>query len=110
MQTRLIVLGAVRDYLKVQYAGEDSLYIPVDQMHLIQKYIGGGGKTPRISKLSGAEWKKTREKAKLAVMDMASEILELNAERMAGEGHGFSKDTLWQQEFEDMFFYQETED
>lgn len=106
----ITVLGAVRDYLKVQYAGEDSLYIPVDQMHLIQKYIGGGGKTPRISKLSGAEWKKTREKAKLAVMDMASEILELNAERMAGEGHGFSKDTLWQQEFEDMFPYQETED
>ena len=51
----ITVLGAVRDYLKVQYAGEDSLYIPVDQMHLIQKYIGGGGKTPRINKLSGAE-------------------------------------------------------
>lgn len=106
----MTVLGASKDYLKVKYAGEDNLYIPVEQMNLIQKYIGSGGKPPKISKLSGAEWRKTKEKAKIAVMDMAKELLELNAERAASQGYKFSEDSVWQNEFEDMFPYEETED
>ena len=108
---QLVVQGVKRDYLKVKYAGEDSLYIPVDQLGLLQKYIGGGGDiSPRLNKLSGNEWRNTKAKAKAAVTDMAADLIRVSAERMNAAGFAFSEDTVWQNEFEDSFPYTETDD
>jgi transcription-repair coupling factor (superfamily II helicase) len=96
--------------LKIKYAGEDMLYVPIEQMDLIQKYVGADGATPKINKLSSGEWKKTKAKAKAAVVNMAKELLELSAQRKAAGGYAFSPDSIWQREFEDMFPYEETED
>ncbi len=107
---QLIVQGVKQDYLKVKYAGSDALYIPVDQLSMLQKYIGGEDKTPRLNKLSGNEWKVTKARAKAAVTDMAAELIKVSAARMNEKGYAFSKDTVWQSEFEDSFPYTETED
>ena len=107
---QLVVQGVKKDYLKVKYAGEDSLYIPVDQLGMLQKYVGGDGVTPRLNKLSGNEWKQTKEKARQAIDDMADELIKISAARMNEKGHAFSEDTIWQQEFESSFPYTETDD
>ena len=107
---QLVVQGVKKDYLKVKYAGEDSLYIPVDQLGMLQKYVGGDGVTPRLNKLSGNEWKQTKAKARQAVSDMADELIRISAARMNEKGYALSEDTVWQREFEDSFPYTETED
>ena len=107
---QLVVQGVKKDYLKVKYAGEDSLYIPVDQLGILQKYVGGDGISPRLNKLSGSEWKNTKAKAKAAVTDMAKELIKVSAARMNEKGYSFSEDTVWQREFEDTFPYTETEE
>ncbi len=107
---QLTVEGAKKDYLKIKYGGEDMLYVPVEQMDLIQKYVGAEGLVPKINRLSGGEWKRTKARAKAAIEDMARELLELNAARKAEPGHAFGPDTPWQREFEDLFPYSETED
>lgn len=107
---QLVVQGVKKDYLKVKYAGEDSLYIPVDQLGMLQKYVGGDGITPRLNKLSGSEWKQTKAKARKAVDDMADELIRISAARMHEKGYAFSEDTVWQREFEESFPYTETED
>lgn len=107
---QLVVQGVKKDYLKVKYAGEDSLYIPVDQLGMLQKYVGGDGITPRLNKLSGSEWKQTKAKARKAIDDMADELIRISAARMNEKGHAFSPDTVWQQEFEGSFPYTETDD
>lgn len=107
---QLAVQGIKKDYLKVKYAGEDSLYIPVDQLGILQKYVGGDGIAPRLNKLSGNEWKNTKAKAKAAVDDMAQDLIRVSAARMNEKGYAFSKDTVWQSEFEDSFPYTETDD
>lgn len=99
-----------RDYLKIQYAGEDILYVPVDQMDSVQKYVGGDATAVRVNKLSGSEWKKTKSRVKSAIEQMAREIMELSAQRRAISGFAFSEDSIWQKEFEDAFEYVETED
>lgn len=107
---QLVVQGVKKDYLKVKYAGEDSLYIPVDQLGILQKYVGGDGVAPRLNKLSGNEWKNTKAKARAAVDDMAKELIRVSAARMNEKGYAFSEDTVWQAEFEDSFPYTETDD
>ncbi len=107
---QLTVQGEQKDYLKIKYAGNDMLYVPVEQMDMIQKYIGTDGASPKIHKLSGGEWKQTKAKAKAAIAEMAQELLQLYAQRKMQKGHGFSKDTVWQKEFEDAFPYTETDD
>lgn len=107
---QLVVQDIKKDYLKIRYAGEDMLYVPVDQMDIIQKYIGADGATPKISKLSSGEWKKTKAKAKAAIANMAKELLALSAARQMEKGYAFSEDTPWQREFEDLFPYEETDD
>ena len=107
---QLIVQGVKCDYLKVKYAGSDVLYIPVDQLGMLQKYIGGDSASPRLNKLSGSEWKATKAKAKAAVTDMAEDLIKVSAARMHEKGFAFSEDTVWQSEFEDSFPYTETED
>ncbi len=107
---QLEVEGIKRDYLMIQYAGKDVLYVPVDQMDSVQKYIGGDGVTVRVSKLSGSEWKKAKQNVRASIEKMAREILELTAQRRSIAGFAFSEDSLWQKEFEDSFPYVETDD
>ena len=86
------------------------LYVPVEQMELVQKYIGGDGVAPKINKLSGGEWKTTKAKAKAAVAVLAKDLIDLYASRKMEKGHAFEKDTVWQKQFEDDFPYEETQD
>ncbi|SHK07806.1 transcription-repair coupling factor (superfamily II helicase) [Anaerobranca californiensis DSM 14826] len=106
----LEVAGGKRDYIHVQYAGNDKLYIPTDQLHLLQKYVGGEGKEPKIYSLSGNEWIKTTEKAKKSIKNMAENLLYLYAKRQNTQGFQFSPDNHWQSQFEGTFPYTETED
>ncbi len=105
----LVVEGIRKDYMTIQYAGKDVLYVPVEQMDLVQTYIGSGGASPKMNKLSSGDWKKTKAKAKAAIANMAEELVRLSAERTVEHGFAFSPDTPWQRQFEDMFPYQETE-
>lgn len=105
----LKVEGNRKDYLKIRYAGNDLLYVPVEQMDLVQKYIGSGGAAPKLNKLAGGDWKKTKARARAAIENMAEELVKLSAERMMQQGHAFAPDTVWQREFEQMFPYVETD-
>lgn len=107
---QLSVQGAKKDYLKMKYSGEDMLYVPIEQMDMVQKYIGADAGIPKLNKLGGTEWKKTKAKAKSAIVDMAKDLLQLNAVRQMTKGHKFSSDTPWQKQFEDAFPYEETPD
>ncbi len=107
---QLIVEGTKRDYLKITYKNEDFLYIPIDQMDLVQKYIGGEEKSVKLNKLSSNEWQKAKTKAKKVIEDMTDELLALYAERAKARGYAFSYDNEWQKQFEDLFPYEETPD
>lgn len=106
----LTVEGIKKDYLKIRYSGEDHLYVPTHQMDLIQKYIGADNKVPKLNKLGGTEWVKTKAKAKKAIADMAQDLIELYAKREESKGYAFSPDTDWQRQFEYLFPYEETPD
>ncbi len=107
---KLAVESVKRDYLKIKYQEGGYLYIPTSQLDLIQKYIGSEGKAPKLNKLGGTEWVKTRKKVKESLKEIAEELILLYAKRQSAEGFAFSKDTVWQKQFEDMFPYEETED
>ena len=106
---QLDIQGVKKDYLTISYRGNDKLYVPIDQMNLIQKYIGADSVKPKINRLSSPEWSRTKQRAKKAVEDMAKDLLELYAKRESLEGFSFSKDTIWQSQFEDLFPYEETD-
>lgn len=100
-----------KDYIKIAYSGTDSLYIPATQLDMISKYIGAAEDAPvKLSKLGGTDWTKAKLRAKKAVKDLAEGLIKLQAERQKANGHAFSPDTPWQNEFEDAFEYQETDD
>lgn len=99
----------IKDYFSLAYAGGDKLYVPTNQVDLIQKYVGAG-KPPKLSKLGGTEWTKAKNKVKKSVKEMAENLIKLYAARETSKGFAFSKDTPWQKEFEDMFPYEETPD
>lgn len=102
--------GIHTDYLMLAYAGEDKLYVPVDQVGLLHKYVGSEGTVPRLSKMGGADWKKTTAKAAKAITELAEELLRLYAQRQIVPGHAFSPDVEMQKEFEEEFPFEETED
>jgi transcription-repair coupling factor (superfamily II helicase) len=102
--------GVTREYLLIQYAGTDKLYLPVDKLDLLYRYSSSEDKEPRLSKLGGTEWDRTRKKVAQSIQDMARELLCLYAARETVAGHAFSPDTPWQRQFEDNFPYQETPD
>jgi transcription-repair coupling factor (superfamily II helicase) len=106
----LTVEGIQREYALVQYAGADRLYIPADQVGVLERYIGGEDAAPRLSRLSGGDWKRARSRAMHAVRQVAFDLLSLYAAREASGGFAFSPDTPWQREFEDAFPYEETPD
>ena len=102
--------GIHRDYLRIQYAGSDKLFMPIEQVTQLHKYIGSEGRPPRLSKMGGADWTKVKTKAQKAITIMATDLLRLYAQRKISEGHAFSPDTPWQKEFEDSFPFEETPD
>jgi transcription-repair coupling factor (superfamily II helicase) len=106
----LLVDGQKRDYLHIKYAGTDRLYIPTEQMELIQPYIGMGEGPPRLSKLGGAEWQRTKNKVRKSIHKLAVDLVKLYALRQSIEGYRFSPDTEWQRQFEALFPYEETPD
>jgi len=102
--------GVKRDYLHIKYGGDDKLFVPTDQVQLLQKYIGSEGEAPRLSRMGGAEWNKVKARAQASVEDIAKDLLRLYAERRKAAGFAYPPDTPWQQEFEEAFPYEETSD
>src|SRR6185503_19061515 len=107
---RLEANGHMTDVLQVEYQGQDKLYVPVDQLDLLQRYSSEEGRTPALSRLGGTAWEKTRAKAKKAIREMAGELIRLYAVRKAHPGHAFPPDTPWQRELEGSFPFEETPD
>ncbi|WP_067841270.1 transcription-repair coupling factor [Amphibacillus sediminis] len=99
-----------KDFMLIKYNGDDKLFVPIDQIDLVQKYVGSEGKEPKLYKLGGSEWKKVKSKVQSKVEDIADDLIKLYAEREATKGYAFGEDTVLQREFEDAFPYQETED
>ena len=102
--------GIIRDYIKIKYQGHGILYVPVEQMDVVQKYIGSEGKAPKIHKLGSDEWRRVKQRARKAVSDMTDELIALYAKRKSERGYAFSEDTVWQADFETAFPYEETPD
>ena len=109
---RMPVDGVEKDYIKIDYAGGDCLYVPVTQLDMVSKYIGGGEdqERTRLNKLGGTEWAKQKTKARKAAKDLAAGLTKLYAERQRRPGFAFSPDSPWQTEFEEAFPYAETGD
>ena len=111
---KMPVDGVEKDYIKIAYAGGDSLYVPATQLDLVSKYIGGGGedsqRPAKLNKLGGADWTKQKARAKAAAKDLAKGLIALYAERQRRPGFAFSPDSPWQREFEESFDYAETDD
>ncbi len=109
--TRLTLAdGVEREYLYLRYAGSDRLYVPVDQVDRVRRYIGAGEAPPALHHLGSGEWERTRARVQRAVQDLARELLELYAAREVAQGHAFAPDSPWQEELEASFPYIETED
>ena len=106
----LVVEGRKRDYLNIKYAGTDKLYVPTDQLDLIQSYALVDDIAPKLSKLGGAEWQKTKARVNESVKKLAIDLLKLYAARQSLKGHRFLQDTDWQRQFEMSFPYEETSD
>ena len=103
--------GITKDYIKIRYAKNDTLYVPVTQLDLVSKYIGPREDTTvKLHRLGGTEWQKAKTRVRKAVQDMAKDLIALYAARMQAAGHAFSEDTEWQKDFETHFEYEETED
>lgn len=107
---KLTTNGVEREYLLLEYAAGDKLYVPTDQIDRVQKYIGGEGDPPTVHRLGGSEWARTTKRVSKAVQELAKELVELYAWRQALEGHAYSPDTPWQAEMENAFPYDETPD
>ena len=107
---QIVVNNIKKDYIKIIYQGGDNLYVQIDQMDKVQKYIGADVERVKLNKLGTSEWTKAKAKVQREIEDMTKDLIELYAKREKVKGFKFSKDTLWQKEFEDLFPYEETED
>ena len=107
---KIEVNKTIRDYMKIEYDKGGTLYVLATQLDLIQKYAGGDAKKPKLNRLGGQEWTKTRSRVQKAVQVIAKELVELYAVRQNATGYQYGPDTIWQREFEEMFPYEETED
>ena len=102
--------GRIRDYINIDYAGGGKLFIPVEQLSLIGKYSNKDSRPPKLNKLGGETWNKTRSRVKSHIDNLADELIQLYAIRNSKKGYAFSDDTVWQREFEELFPYEETPD
>ena len=100
--------GVIKDYLKVEYADNGSLYLPATRLDGIQKYAGSDAKAPKLNRLGGEQWNRTKAKVKTAVKEIAKDLVQLYAARRELGGYQYGEDTVWQQEFEELFPYDET--
>jgi transcription-repair coupling factor (superfamily II helicase) len=104
------VANVTRDYLYLEYQGDDRVFVPTDQLAKISRYVGGGGEHPPLSKLGGNRWDTMKARARRAAQELAGELLGLYAERRTRAGHAFEADSDWQREFEQRFPFSETAD
>jgi transcription-repair coupling factor (superfamily II helicase) len=104
------VAGVTRDYLYLEYQGDDRVFVPVDQLAKISRYVGAGGEYPPLSKLGGSRWEAMKARARRAAQVLSGELLSLYAERRRRRGHAFEPDSDWQREFEQRFPFTETPD
>ncbi|WP_077612617.1 transcription-repair coupling factor [Clostridium sp. Marseille-P2415] len=102
--------GVIKDYLKVEYAENGNLYLPATRLDGIQKYAGAEAKKPKLNRLGGDQWNRTKTRVKGAVKEIARDLVQLYAARQQTDGFRYGEDTVWQKEFEEMFPYEETED
>lgn len=102
--------GTHKDFLMIVYRGDDKLYVPIDKIQLVQKFVGSEGAKPKIHKLGTSDWEKTKAKVKKSVKDIADKLIKIYAKREHLPGYAFSKDTIEQHAFENAFPYVETED
>lgn len=105
---KIVVNNIQKDFIVINYKGNDKVFVPIDQMDLVSKYIGNKGEKPTLSSLGSQSWVKAKQRAKRAVDEIADDLVKLYAKRSKEKGHAFSKDSTWQNEFEDSFFYEET--
>ena len=108
--TRMSSDGMEREYLVLEYAGGDRLYVPTERIDRVSRYIGAGDQAPHLSRLRTPEWQRTKNRVKESVAEIAQELLDLYAVREVAPGFAFSADSLWQQELEASFPYMETPD
>ncbi len=99
-----------KDYIKIGYQDEGNLYVPINQLDMVQKYVGSESAAPKVNKLGGADWQKAKSKARQSAKTMAIDLVKLYATRQATKGYVYTKDTVWQKEFEETFLYDETDD
>ncbi len=102
------IVGVERDYLVIAYAGQDRLYVPVDQLAAVKKYTGG--EVPRVSRMGGKDWSEQKAKVRREVAAVAAQVVELHRQRALASGHAYPDDTPWQREVEAAFPYEETLD
>jgi len=102
--------GQEREYMQLEYAEGDKLYVPVEHLERVQKYVGGGDAAPRLQRLGSGEWDRAKRKVRESVEEVARDLLDLYSRRQLVEGHAFSEDGPWQQELEQSFPYDETPD
>jgi transcription-repair coupling factor (superfamily II helicase) len=108
-QTRTVA-GVTRDYLYLEYQGDDRVFAPTDQLAKISRYVGAGAEHPPLSKLGGTRWEAMKARARRAAQELSGELLTLYAERRRRSGHSFAADSDWQREFEARFPFSETPD
>ncbi len=103
--------GITKDFIKIRFAGTDTLYVPCDNLDLISKYIGGGDDVKvKLNRLGGTDWQKTKQRARKAVKDLADKLILLYGQRLKTDGYAFAPDNDWQKNFEEDFPFEETED
>ena len=107
---RIRAAGTERDYIQLEYAGEEMVFIPIEQVNLVQRYIGQEGRPPGLDTLGGKSWEKRKNRVRKSVEDLADMLIALYAKRRSAVGYAFGEDTDWQIEFEAAFPYEETED
>ena len=107
---RVKAMGNERDYIKLEYAEEETLFIPIEQVNLVQRYIGNEGVAPRLDRIGSKSWENRKNKAKKAAEDIAQKLIDLYSRRKASRGFPFPKDAEWQTAFEAAFPYTETDD
>lgn len=107
---KIEIQKTAKDYVKIEYDKGSTLYVLATQLEAIQKYAGAEAKKPKINRLDGQEWKKTKSRVRSAVNEIAKELVELYAVRQQTEGFVYGPDTVWQREFEELFPFEETED
>jgi transcription-repair coupling factor (superfamily II helicase) len=107
---RMKALGNERDYIKVEYADEEIVFIPIEQVNLIQRYIGSEGNEPKLDRIGSKSWENRKNKVKKSVEDLAERLIRLYSRRKAAKGYAFPPDGEWQTAFEAAFPYEETDD